>query len=200
MIASPNLGADRFFERDGRADLPLEFVGGAFADEQVVAALHVLGDGLGDDLATGAGGFPDHDAVHGEDSSLGTSSAEVDDQRAAGVTHGNARADRGGERVGDQVCRATGSSLFSGVADGALLNVGHPDRRGDHHLRADEVEAARDLRHVVTQERLDDEVVIDDAFTHRVGDGDALGGTSEQVGSVGAGGDDGTFALREGDN
>ena len=200
LIAAADFGADRLFDRDGPGGGELELFGGAFADQQAVAALDVFDDRLGDDVSADAGGVPDDDAVHGEDGGFGAAGAEVADERAAGVAHGDAGADGGGEWVGDQMGGAAGAGLFDGVADGALLDVGDAGGGGDHDFGADEVEASGDERNIVAEQGFDDAVVVDHALAHGADDADEFGGAADHVGGVAAGGEDGVFLGGEGDD
>ena len=54
---------------------------------------------------------------------------------------GHVGADRGGERLLDQV-GLLGAGLERRVADGALLDAGHAGRDADHHLRPVEPDPA----------------------------------------------------------
>src|SRR6202007_1566863 len=76
-----------------RADFHLDVLGRPFADEQVVFALEVVGDGLVHLVAGHADGARIDDAGEGDDGDVGGAAADVDDHVAAGLGDGQAGAD-----------------------------------------------------------------------------------------------------------
>ena len=200
LVAAAHLVGQLLFHREGAADGDLQLLGGAVADDDVVAALDVVGDGVVEAVAGDADGLGDDDAVHRDDGGLGPAAADVDDHVALGDVDGDARADGGGERLGDDVGGAAGARGLGGVLHGALLDAGDAGGDADHDLGLDEREAADDAPDEVAEHRLGRDVVGDDALAHRADDLDGAGGAAEHVAGFLADGDDGVVALGDGDD
>src|SRR5438445_1975276 len=79
LVAAADLVGELLLEGEGAADGDLQLLGGAVADDDVVAALDVVGDGVIEAVARDADGLGDDDAVHGDDRGLGSPAADVDD-------------------------------------------------------------------------------------------------------------------------
>src|SRR5206468_1542941 len=71
LVAAADLVGELLLEGEGAADGDLQLLGGAVADDDVVAALDVVGDGVIEAVARDADGLGDDDAVHGDDRGLG---------------------------------------------------------------------------------------------------------------------------------
>ena len=154
LVAAADLVGHLFFERDGAADGDLQLLGGAVADDQVVAALHVGGDCVVEAVAGDADGLGDDDAVHRDHGGLGAATADVHDHVALRAVDGDAGADRGGERLRDEVRGAAGAGSLGGVLDGALLDAGDAGGDADHDLWLDERHAADHAPDEVAEHRL----------------------------------------------
>src|SRR3989454_6782763 len=129
LVAAADLVGELLLEGEGAADGDLQLLGGAVADDDVVPALDVVGDGVVEAVSGDADGLGDDDSVHGDDGSFGAAAADVDDHMALRDVDGDAGADGGGQRLGDDVGGTAGAFGLGGVLDGALLDAG--DAGGD---------------------------------------------------------------------
>ncbi len=110
-------------ERVGGAELHLDLLGGALADEQVVLALEVGDDRLVHLVAGHADGAGVDDAGERDDGDVGGAAADVDDHVAAGLGDGEAGADGGDHRLLDEMDLG-GFGAVGRVHDGALFHLG----------------------------------------------------------------------------
>src|SRR5438093_10577728 len=200
LVAAADLVGELLLEGEGAADSDLQLLGGAVANDDVVAALDVIGDGVVEAVAGDADTFGDDDAVHGDDGGFGAAAADVDDHVALRDVHGDARADGSGQRFGDDVGGTAGACGLGGVLDGALLDAGDAGGHADHDLRLDEGDAADDAGDEVAEHGLGGDVVGDDALAHGADHLDGAGGAAEHGAGLLADGDDGVVALGDGDD
>ena len=104
-----------------------------------------------------------------QDRDLGRAAADVDDEAAGRFADRQAGTDRGGHRLLDEA-RPAGAGVEGGVADGALLDLGHAGRDAEQHPRPrDEPDPVVDPVHEVLDHLLGDVEVADDAVAQRVG-------------------------------
>ena len=166
-------------EGEGGAELHLDLLGGALADEQVVLALDVGDDGLVHLVSGHADGARVDDAGEGDDGDVGGAAADIDDHVSAGLGDGEAGSDGGDHGLLDQV-NFRGFGAVGGVHDGALFYLG--DLRGDadddagvdHHL------AVVGLLDEVVQHLFGLLEVGDDAVLHGL-DGDDVAGVRPSI-------------------
>src|SRR6266550_1384600 len=164
--------------RQGRADLDLHILGGALSDHQVVALTDEVRDRFVELVTGGANAARDDDAPERDDRDLRGPAADVDDQIAGWTGDRNVRADRGGERLLDEVRLARARSQ-RGVLHRAAFDARHAGRNADHELGADELDASRHLVDEVLEHALGDDVVRDHSVAHWTERGDGAGGTAE---------------------
>src|SRR2546426_2670806 len=138
LVAAADLVGELLLEGEGAADGDLQLLGGAVADDDVVAALDVVGDGVIEAVARGADGLGDDDAVHGDDRGPGSPAAAVDHHMGPRDVDGDAGADGGGQRLGDDVGGTAGARGLGGVLDGALLDAGDAGGGADRGLGVDD--------------------------------------------------------------
>src|SRR5207237_9914032 len=86
----------------GRADLLLDALGAAFADQEVMVAADIRDDRLVHLVAADPHRAGIDDAAEREDRDLGRAAADIDDHRAGRLGHGQAGADRRRHRLLDQ--------------------------------------------------------------------------------------------------
>ena len=116
--------------------------------------------------------------------------ADVDDHVPGRSADRDVRADRGGERLLDQV-GLLGAGLERRVADGPLLDRRDAGRDADHHLRLAEADPAlRRLGDEEAEHRLGDDVVGDHAVLHRPDGLDVARGPADHLAGLLAHGDD----------
>src|SRR5947208_5955844 len=200
LVAAADLVGELLLEGQGAADGDLQLLGGAVADDDVVAALDVVGDGVVEAVAGDADALGDDDAVHRDDGGFGAAAADVDNHVALRDVDGDAGADGGGQRFGDDVGGTAGTGGLSGVLDGALLDAGDAGGHADHDLGPDAGDAADDAGDEVAEHGLGGDVVGDDALAHRADDLDGAGGAAEHVAGFLADGDERVVALGDGDD
>jgi hypothetical protein len=175
--------------RGGGADLDLDALGGALADQQVVLALDVLDDRLVELVAADADRLAGDDAGERDHGDLGGAAADVDDHVAAGLGDRQAGADRRGHRLLDEEHLA-GAGGQRRVADRPLLDLGDALGHADDDARLDQGLAVVGPVDEVAHHRLGDLEVGDDAVLHRPDGDDVAGGAAEHLLGVLADGDD----------
>ena len=116
-------------ERDCGPDLELEILGGLLADRRRMDPLQVILDRVVEVIAADPKGFRDDDPAECDHGHLARSAANVDDHVAGGLRDRQLRADRGRDRLLDQVYLA-GAGSEAGLLDRPLLDLG--DARGAH--------------------------------------------------------------------
>ena len=179
-VASLDLHGKLLLERIGGADLHLDLLGSALADEEIVGPLHVIDD-RGVELVTRhADGFGEHDAGEGDDGDLSGAAADVDDHVGGGFIDRQADADRGGHGFLDGEHLA-GTRVRGRFLHGALLNLGDARGDGDDDARRHAEGVAVHLADEVPQHRLRDVEVGDDAILHRTDGLDVAGRAAEHA-------------------
>src|SRR5215207_4522183 len=133
-VAAPDLGLHLLGEREGRADLELDLLGGLLPDHKLVLALDVVDDGLVELVAADADRLRHDDAAARDHRNLARSAADVDDHVPCRLAHRQPGADRRGHRLLDQV-RLTGAGAEAGLLHRALLHPGHSGGHAHHHAR-----------------------------------------------------------------
>ena len=167
-------------EREGRADLDLDLLGGALADQQVVLALDVLDDRLVHLVAGDADRLGVDDAGERDHRDLGRAAADVDDHVAGRLLDRQPGADRRRHRLLDQVDLARARGLRR-VAHRALLDLGDARGHADDDARADQGLAVVHLLDEVAQHLLGDLEVGDHAVLQRPDGDDVPGRAPEHV-------------------
>src|SRR5436190_12761922 len=200
LVAAADLVGELLLGGEGAADGDLQLLGSAVADDDVVAPLDVVGEGVVEAVSGDADALGDDDAIHRDDGGFGAAAADVDDHVALRDVDGDAGADGGGQRFRDDVGGTAGTGGLSGVLDGALLDAGDAGGHADHDLGPDEGDAADDAGDEVAEHGLGGDIVGDDALAHRADDLDGAGGAAEHVARFLADGDDGVVALGDGDD
>ena len=132
-------------------------------------ALDVVRDRLVEAVAADAQRSGNDDTVERDHRHLRGAAADVDDHIARRIGDRHPRADRGRQRLADQICPA-GACRQRGIAHGAALHAGHAGGHADHHLRPDQREPAGSLVDEVSEHLLGYDVVGDDAVPHRAND------------------------------
>src|SRR5205814_1323050 len=94
-VAALDLHGQRLIQRITGADLDLDLLGGAFADQQVVLALEVIHDGLIHLIAGHAHGARINDAAERDDGDVGGAAADIHHHVAAGLGDGQSGANSG---------------------------------------------------------------------------------------------------------
>ena len=190
LVAAPHLVGQLLLQRQGRAQGDLDLLGGAVADDQVVATLDVVGDGLVQAVARHPHRLADDDAVEGDDCRLGAPAAYVHHHVTLGRINGYAGAQGGGQGLGDDVHGAPGPGRLARLLHRPPLHPRGPHRRADDHLRLDEGEAPHRLGDEVAQHGLGGQVVGDDPVAHGPDDLDGLGRPPLHLGRLVAHGHD----------
>ena len=158
----------------GGPDGDLDVLRRALAEEQVVLAPGERDDVLVHLVAADPDAPADDDAAEADDRHLRGPAADVDDQAAGRLADRQAGTDRGGHRLLDQA-RPACAGVHRGVADGALLHLGHAGRDAEQHPRPrDEPDPVMDPVHEVLDHLLGDVEVADDAVAQGP-DGDDVG-------------------------
>src|SRR5204862_5105045 len=119
-IPAADLHLQLTLEGQRRADLDLDLFGRALADHQVVLLADVGGDRLVELVAANAERGRHHDATERNHGDLARAAADIDDHVAGRPADGDVGADGSGERLLDQVGRAS-AGLEGGIANRALL-------------------------------------------------------------------------------
>ena len=180
------------------ADLHLHLLGGAFADEDVVFAAHVLDDGFVELVAGYLDGGALHHALQGDDGDITGAAADVHHHVALGLGDVDACADGGGHGLLDQI-HMTGAGLQARVHHGALLHLGDAGGDADDDARLEDVvEAAADLADKLLEHPLRHVVVGDDALTQGADGHDVAGGTAQHGLGIGAHAEQAAVVLVDG--
>ena len=153
------------FRRAGRADLLLDALGGAFADQQVMVAADIGDDRLVHLVAADPHRAGIDDAAERQHRDLGGAAADVDHHRAGRLGDRQAGADRRRHRLLDQEDPARAGALGR-FLDGAALDRGRAGGHADDDLRAGEAAAVVHLADEVLDHLLGDFEVGDDAVAH----------------------------------
>ena len=176
-VAAPHLRLDLLLEVEGAADLELDLLGGLLADQQLVLGLDVADDRLVHLVAADAEGLGDDDAAEADHGHFGRAAADVDDHVPGGLGDREARADRGGHRLLDQVGLARAGAECR-LLDRALLDAGDAGGHADDHARVREPVLV-DLLDEVPEHLLGDVEVGDHAVLERADGRDRAGGAPE---------------------
>ena len=173
-VAALDLHRELFIERISRTDAHLDLLGGAFADEQIVRALHVIDHGGVELVAGDADRLRKHDAAERNDRDLRGATADVDDHVGGGFVDRQSDPNGGGHRFwnGDHVA---GAGVHRRFLHRAFLNLGDAGGDGDHDPGWSAEGIARHLADEVAQHRLRDVEVGDHAILHRADGGDIAG-------------------------
>ena len=155
-------------------------LGGALADEQVVFALQIVGDGLVHLVAGHAHGARVDDAGERDDRDIGGAAADVDHHVAARLGDGQAGADGRHHGLFDQVDFA-GLGAVGRVLDRALFHLGDFRRHADHDARMHQHLAVVGLLNEVVEHLLGDFEVRDDAVLHGLDGHDVAGRAAQHL-------------------
>ena len=158
-----------FFDRNRAPDLDLDLFGRALADPQVVFAFDPVANRLVELVAADPERARDDDPVERDHRDFGRAAANVDDHIAGRIGHGHASANRGGQRLADQVGSA-GSRIERRVANRASFDAGDASGHADHDLGANQREAAAGLIDEVAEHFLGDDVIGDHTVAHWAND------------------------------
>ena len=189
----------RSLERERGADLDLDLLGGALADEEVVRLARVRDDRLVELVAGDPHRLAVDDAGEGDDRDVGRAAADVDDHVARRFGDRHPRADRRRHRFLDQVHFA-GLGAHRAVFDGAPLDLGDLRRHADDDPRPQPAAALVRLADEVGQHLLGGFEVGDDAVLHRLDRGDVAGRPAQHLLGFGADGLDPPVDRVERDN
>jgi serine/threonine protein kinase len=164
-VAPLHLDVELFVERVGVADLQLDQLGRALADEDVVALAHEVDDRLVELVARHAQRLRGDEPAERDHRDVGRAAADVDDHRAARVLDGQPGTD--GRRHGllDQIDLAH-AGAERGLAHRLLLDRRDLGGHRDDQPAAHEVLALDRLLDERADHRLGDGEVGDDAVAH----------------------------------
>ena len=180
QVAPLDLVGERRAVGVGGADLNLDLLRSALADQQVILLLDVLDDGLVHAVPADAGGVAVDDARQGNHGHLGRAPADIDDHVAAGFGDGQPGADPSRHGLHDQVY-FLGSRRFGRFPHGSFFHLG--DARGhaddDARLELDEGVGPLHTADEVTQHLLGDLEIGDDAVLHRADGKDPAWGAAQ---------------------
>src|SRR2546423_2918473 len=177
-IPTPHLHRELRIDRQPRPDLDLHILRGPLADHQAVALAYEVRDRLVELVTRRADASRYDDAAERDDRDLRCPTADVDDEVAGRSRDRDVRADRGGERLLDEV-RLARAGPQRGVLHRAALDAGDAGRNADHQLGTNEFDAARDLVDEVLEHSLRDHVVSDHSIAHGSECGDGARRTAE---------------------
>ena len=180
QVAALDLHRHPLVERIRGAELHLDLLGGALADQQVVGLLDVLDDRLIHLVAGDAHRLAVDDAGQRDDGDVGGAAADVDDHAAGRLGDRQAGADRRGHRLFDQVHFA-GLGAVGRVLDRALFDLRDFRRHADDDARPHPDVAVVRLLDEVGQHLLGDVEVGDDAVLHRLDGDDVAGRAAEHL-------------------
>src|SRR5208282_2847331 len=167
QVAALDLHCEWFVEWISRADFDLDLFGGAFADQQVVLAFEVVGDGLVHLIAGHGDGTGIDDAGKRDDSDVGGAAADVDNHVSRRFGDGKPGADGCHHGLFDEVDFASFGAI-GGVFNRALFHLGNLRRYPDHDARMHQHLAVVRLLDEVVQHLLGDLEVVDNAVFHRL--------------------------------
>src|SRR5271166_7037455 len=170
QVAALDLHGQRLLQRIRGANLDLDLLGGAFADQQVVLALQVIHDGLVHLITRHAHRARVDDAAERDHGDVSGAAADIDHHVAARLRDGQARADGGDHRLFHQVHLA-GLGAIGRVHDRALFYLRDLRRHADDDARMHQHLAVVRFLDEVVQHLLGDLEVGNDAVLHRL-DGD----------------------------
>ncbi len=201
QVATANLDVDLLEQRPRAADLELDLLGGALADQHVVDALHVADDRLVELVAGDADRLGAHDAAERDDRDLGRAATDVDDHRAGRLLDRQSRADRCRHRLLDEE-RLTRARLHRRLEHRALLDLGDAGGHAHDHARLGLPGEALHARLVdeVAKHRLGDLEVGDDAVLQGPDGHDAAGRAPEHALGVDAHGEHALGVSLDGDD
>src|SRR5207248_1378994 len=164
----------------GGANLDLDLLGGALANEQVVLALEVIHDGLIHLVAGHAHGTRVNDAAERDDSDVGSAAADIHHHVAAGLGDGQPGADGGHHGLLHQMNFA-GLGAVGGIHDGALFHLGDLRRHANDDAGMHQHLAVMRLLDEIVQHFLGDFEVGDDAIFHGLDGHDVAGSAAEHL-------------------
>ena len=179
-VAPLDLHRERLVEREGRADLDLDLLGGPLADEEVVLPLDVLDDRLVHLVRGDADRLGVDDAGERDDGDVGRAAADVDDHVPGRLGDRRPDADGGRHRLLDDEDLA-GARLERRVLHRPLLDLRDVRRDRDDDPRPHERRAAVRLLDEVVEHLLGDLEVGDDAVLHRADGDDVPGRPAEHL-------------------
>src|SRR5690606_9039623 len=184
----------------GSADLGLDRLGRAVADEQVLLLSDVTDYRLVELVARDAQALRDDDPAEADDGDVGRAAPDVDDHAAGRLGDLHAGADRRRQRLLDEE-RLARADLPGGLQDGPAFHLGHAGRHADHHLRLEQpARSGEDLADERLQHLLREVVIGDDAVSHGT-DGDYVArGAPEHAVRLLADGLDFTGVAHHGDH
>ncbi len=179
-VAALDLHGQRLVQRIGGAELDLDLLGGALADEQVIFPLQVIHDGFVHLVAGHADGARIDDAGERNDGDVGGAAADVHDHVAAGLGDGQAGADGRNHGLFDEEDLA-GLGAVSRILDGALFDLRDFRRHADDDARMHQHLAVVGFLDEVIQHLLGDFEVGDDAVLHGLNRHDIAGRAAQHL-------------------
>ena len=128
------------------------------------------------------------DAAERDDRDLGRAAADVHDHVAGRLLHRQARADRGGHGLFDDVRGLARAGVERGIVHGALLDFGNAAGDADDDTRARDTEAVTLVHgaNEVVQHALGNVEVRDDTVLEGTYSDDVRGGTADHALGLGA--------------
>src|SRR5712691_5423512 len=153
QVAAAYIADEWLFHRHGGAGGDLDLLRGALADEKVVLAPEVGGDGVVDAVASDTDRVRDDHAGQRDDGDLGRAAADLADRVGARLVDGQARADGGSDGLVDQPGLAR-AGRDRGLRHRAALDRRDTGRDADHDLGLEDPLPALDLADEVMQHAL----------------------------------------------
>ncbi len=170
----------RLVQRERRSDLNLDLLGRALADQQVVFALQIIGDGLVHLVAGHAHRARIDNARKRNHGDIRRSAADIDHHVARGLGNRQSGADRRHHRLLHQIDFA-GLGAISRVFNGALFYLRNLRRHADHDPRVHQHLAVVRLLNEVVEHLLRDFEVGDHAVLHRLDGHDVAGRAAQHL-------------------
>ena len=162
---------------------------GALADQQVVLAFKMLGQGFVHFVATHPNTFRINDTSKGDNSHLGGSTADVDDHIARSFGNRQAGTNRSSHRLFDQVNLACTGRL-SRFLDRTLFDLSDPGGDTNDDAGTNQRFTVMDFTNEVAQHLFGDIKISDDAVFHWANSNNTAGSTTEHILRIGANGQD----------
>ena len=166
--------------RAGGADVFLDALGAALADEKVMVAADVGDDRLIHFVAADAHGPGIDDAAQGKHRDLGGAAADIDDHGPGRLGHRQPGADGGGHGFLDQV-NASGAGAFRRFLNGPPFNGRRTRRHADDDQGAGEAAPVVHLADEILDHLLGDLEVADDAVAKRTDGADVAGRAAKHL-------------------
>ena len=169
---------------ENTADGHLQLLRSPFTDQYIMLAPYVLDHGFIKLVARNLnrGGF--HNTRQGDHRYVSGTAADVHHHMAIGLGDVNARANRGSQRLFDQIYPA-GTRLNAGINDGTLFYLSNSRGNANHHAGLKKAEGGY-LTDKLAQHSLGHIVVGDHTFTQGADGNNISGGTAQHLLSFGS--------------